>query len=57
MSEWSLRVIAVWLECFPEKSSWYQNEQLCQGRQSVKRFLSVQRIGYCAIYRNISFST
>ena len=24
-------VIAAWLECFPEKSSWCQNEQVCQG--------------------------
>ena len=33
----SLRVIAAWLECFPEKQSWCRNEQVCQGRISVKR--------------------
>ena len=27
VSESSLRVIAVWLECFPEKLSWSRNEQ------------------------------
>ena len=27
-----------WLECFPEKPSWCRNEQVCQGRKSVKRF-------------------
>ena len=26
----SLHVIAAWLECFPEKSSWCRNEQVCQ---------------------------
>ena len=25
------RVIAAWLECFPEKPSWCRNEQVCQG--------------------------
>ena len=24
-------VIAAWLECFPEKSSWCRNEQVCEG--------------------------
>ena len=30
--------IAAWLECFQEKPSWCRNEQVCQGRKSVKRF-------------------
>ena len=34
MSEQSSHVIAAWLERFSEKSSWYPNEQVCQG---VKR--------------------
>ena len=25
----SLRVIAAWLECFPDKLSWCRNEQVC----------------------------
>ena len=29
--EYSSRVIAAWLECFQEKSSWCRNEQFCQG--------------------------
>ena len=29
------RVIAAWLECFPEKLSWCRNEQVCQGGQKV----------------------
>ena len=36
VSDW--RVIAAWLEYFPEKPSWCRNEQVCQGRKSVKRF-------------------
>ena len=31
MSENSSCLIAAWLECFPEKSSWCRNEQVCQG--------------------------
>ena len=31
LSEYSSRAIAAWLECFPEKSSWCRNEQVCQG--------------------------
>ena len=38
MNEMSSRLIAAWLECVPEKSSWCRNEQVCQGRKSVKRF-------------------
>ena len=34
------RVIAAWLECFPEKPSWCRNEQVCQGGQKVKSALS-----------------
>ena len=30
VSEQSSRVIAAWLECFPEKSSWCRNQQVCQ---------------------------
>ena len=30
--------IATWLECFQEQPSWCRNEQVCQGRISVKRF-------------------
>ena len=30
--------IAARLECFQEKPSWCRNEQVCQGRKSVKRF-------------------
>ena len=33
-----MRVIAAWLECFPEKPRWCRNEQVCQGRKSAKRF-------------------
>ena len=33
----SLRVIAAWLECFPEKARWCRNEQVCQGG-GVNRF-------------------
>ena len=29
---------AAWLECFQEKPSWCRNEQVCQGRKSVKHF-------------------
>ena len=29
--EWkSTRLIAAWLECFPEKPSWYRSEEVCQ---------------------------
>ena len=31
MIEESSPVIAVRLECSPEKSSWFRNEQVCQG--------------------------
>ena len=31
VNEYSSRVIAAWLECFQEKSSWCRNEQVCQG--------------------------
>ena len=34
----SHRAIAAWLECFQEKPSWCRNEQVCQGRKSVKGF-------------------
>ena len=31
VSEQFSRVLAVWLECFQEKPSWCQNEQVCLG--------------------------
>ena len=34
MSDLAWRVIAAWLECFPEKPSWCRNEQVCQGWQT-----------------------
>ena len=30
MNEYSSRVIAAWLECFPEKPNWCRNEQVCK---------------------------
>ena len=30
--------IAAWRECFQEKPTWCRNEQVCQGRKSVKLF-------------------
>ena len=39
VSEYSLRVIAAWLECFQEKPTWCRNEQVCQGRQKVYKAL------------------
>ena len=30
------RVVAAWLDIFPEKSSWCRNEQVCQRSKSVK---------------------
>ena len=35
VSDLVVAVIAAWLECFPEKPSWYRNEQVCQGGQKV----------------------
>ena len=32
------RVIAAWLECFPEKPSWCRNVGLSARAKSVKRF-------------------
>ena len=55
VSEWSLRVIAAWLECFPEKSDWCRNEQVCQGRKSVKRFDRSNGLD-TALYKNKPFS-
>ena len=52
MSEYSLRVIAAWLECFPEKPSWCRNEQVCQGRKSVKRFERSNGLD-TVLYKNI----
>ena len=42
MSEYSSRVIAAWLEFFPEKSSWYRDEKVYQGA----KYRPVQRTGY-----------
>ena len=36
MSDLPWRVIAAWLECFPEKPSWCRNEQVCQGKQQER---------------------
>ena len=54
VSEWSSCLIAVWLECFPEKPSWCRNEQVCQGRKSVKRFERCNGLD-TALYKNIPF--
>ena len=44
----SSRVIAAWLECFPEKSSWCRNEQVCQWVK-CKAVWAVRWTGYCYI--------
>ena len=44
--------IAAWLECFQEKPSWCRNEQVCQGRISVKRFERSNGLD-TALYKNI----
>ena len=44
--------IAAWLECFQEKPSWCRNEQVCQGRTSVKRFERSNGLD-TALYKNI----
>ena len=49
----SWRVLAAWLECFPE-SIWCQNEQVCQGRKIVKRFERSNGLD-TALYKNIPF--
>ena len=46
--------IAAWLECFQEKSSWCRNEQVWQGRISVKRFERSNGLD-TALYKNIPF--
>ena len=46
--KWSSPVVAAWLECFLEKSSWCRNEQVCQGVK-CKALSAVQQTGYCAI--------
>ena len=46
--------IAAWLECFQEKPSWCRNEQVCQGRKSVKRFERYNGLDN-ALYKNIPF--
>ena len=56
MSEYSSRVIAAWLEYFPEKLSWRRNEQVCQGRKSVKRFERTDELD-TALCKNIPFYT
>ena len=47
--EWIIFARNMLLECFPEKPSWCRNEQVCQGKERVKRF---EWIGYCAIYKH-----
>ena len=44
-------VIAASLECFPKKPSWCRNEQVCQGRKSVKRFERSNGLD-TALYKN-----
>ena len=51
MSVLSLRVIATWLECFQEKSSWCRNKQVCQGRKTVKSFERSNELD-TALYKN-----
>ena len=41
----------MWLECFPEKPSWYRNGQVCRGR-SVKRFERSNGLD-TALYTNV----
>ena len=55
-SEYTLRVIAAFLECFQKKPSWCRNEQVCQGRISVKRFEPSSGLD-TALYKNIHFFT
>ena len=60
MSVLSLRVIAAWLECFPEKPSWCRNEQVCQGsstagEESVKRSERSNGLD-TALYKNYLFN-
>ena len=52
MCEYTLCVIAAWLECFPWKPSWCRNEQVCQRRKSVKRFERYNGLD-TALYKNI----
>ena len=47
-------MIAAWLEYFPEKSDWCRNEQVCQGRKSVKRFERSNGLD-TALYKNKPF--
>ena len=47
--------IAAWIECFQEKPSWCRNEQVCQGRISVKRFEMSNGLD-TALYKNIPFT-
>ena len=50
--EYSSRVIAAWLECFPEKSRWCRDELVCQ-RAKCKALWAVQQTWYCAISKVI----
>ena len=49
-----MRIIAAWLECFLEKPSLCRNEQVCQGRKSVKSFERSNGLD-TALYKNIFF--
>ena len=40
MSEQFARIIAAWLECFPERSSWRLNKHVCQGAKSIVFFFN-----------------
>ena len=44
MSESSSRVIAGWLERFPEKSSWCRNEQVCQEAKGLCKERKIPKI-------------
>ena len=47
----SLRLIAAWLECFPEKPRWCRYGQVCQGMKCVKRFERSKGLNI-ALYKN-----
>ena len=49
--------IAAWLECFQEKPSWCRNEQVCQGRISVKRFERSNGLDTALYKKNIHLYT
>ena len=57
MSDLMVCVIAAWLECFPEKSTWCRNEQVCgggEGAKSVNHFEQSNGLD-TALYKNYLF--